>query len=95
MQLSVGATSGIALAIESACADFVLSAPIYRTPLGNASQVPVLVVAASGDIASPFGLVNELAKSLRAEVLEMKGSRHTTIGSDPTATNRAIEFLLD
>ena len=95
MKLSVSATSGIGLAIESACANFVLSAPIYRTPLGNVSQVPVLVVAASGDIASPFGLVNELAKSLQAEVLEINGSRHTSIGSDPTATNRAIEFLLD
>jgi pimeloyl-ACP methyl ester carboxylesterase len=95
MQTSVSATSGIGLAIESACARFVLSAPIYRTPLGNVSQVPVLVVAASGDIASPFGLVNELAKSLQAEVLEINGSRHTSIGSDPTATNRAIGFLLD
>ena len=95
MQLSVGATSGIGLAIESACADFVLSAPIYRTPLGNASQVPVLVVAASGDIASPFGLVNELAKSLQAEVLEIKGSRHTTIGSDLAVTQRVIQYLLD
>jgi len=53
------------------------------------------VVAASGDIASPFGLVNELAKSLRAEVLEIKGSRHTTIGSDLAVTQRVIQYLLD
>jgi pimeloyl-ACP methyl ester carboxylesterase len=95
MQTSVSATSGIGLAIESACARFVLSAPIYRKPLGNASQVPVLVTATRGDVASPFDLVTQIASSLQAEFLEIQGSRHTSIGSDPTATKGAIEFLLD
>jgi pimeloyl-ACP methyl ester carboxylesterase len=95
LSLAVNGANGIGIAVETACAKLPNTRPIYTSGVRNPGGIPILVVAARGDIASPFEIASKLVVSLEAELLAIDGSRHTSVGSNAEATRRAARFLLD
>jgi predicted alpha/beta hydrolase family esterase len=95
MNLPLKKTYGIGVAIETACPYLSISNSATVSSITNTSRIPILVVAAKSDIASPFESARQLSQRLGAELLSIEGSRHTSVGSIAMATSRAIEVLLD
>lgn len=93
LELRTSPINGIGLAIESACVGL---SHVVRKPMTSVvgdRSFPLIVVGARGDIASPFPVVQSVAKLLGGRLIVVDGSHHTSVGYDSLATREVQAFL--
>nr|NLI50432.1 alpha/beta hydrolase [Propionibacterium sp.] len=85
---------GSLLGPDLGCLDWPVVAPAWTTPRG-AGAPPLLLVAATGDPATPYPWAEATARALGSAVLlPVESGAHVRYGGDPCATAAVRDYLL-